>query len=204
VRKIFALAILLFICCGGGGQEEAQAVPSPEAPVTGEKSVLMVIAPKDFRDEEFKEPYDIFSKAGLSITVASTDTASARGMLGMVVKPDMTLEQVDADDYDALVIVGGRGCEALWDNTTLHAIVRSFDDSQKTIGAICIAPVVLARAGVLKDKKATVYPSVMNEVCDCGAEYTKSDIEIAGNIITCSGPESATAFGTTILRTLSQ
>lgn len=202
MKKIFTLAILLTICCGGG--EEQTQVVSPEKPIQIDKSVLMVIAPKDFRDEEFKEPYDLFTNSGIKVIVASIDTVPAKGMLGMTVKPDILIDQVKPDSFDALIIIGGTGCQVLWDNTTLHKIVQNFNDTKKTIAAICIAPVVLARAGILKNIKATVYPTSKKDIEKCGASYTGSDVEISGNIITGSNPKASTDFATTILNALKQ
>jgi len=164
----------------------------------------MVIAPKDFRDEEFKEPYDLFTNSGIKVIVASTDTVPAKGMLGMTVTPDILLDQVIPDSFDALVIVGGTGCKILWDNTTLHKIVQNFNDTKKTIAAICIAPVVLARAGILKDIKATVYPTAKDNIEKYDADYTDADVEVSGNIITGSNPKASKDFATTILNILKQ
>jgi hypothetical protein len=69
MRKVFVVAVLLVLCCGGG--EEQTQVVSPEKPIQIDKSVLMVIAPKNFRDEEFKEPYDLFTNSGIKVIVAS-------------------------------------------------------------------------------------------------------------------------------------
>jgi len=201
MKKVLVLAFLLCLYCGGG--EQTQVPSDVEMPQIAQ-SVLMIIAPKDFRDEEFKEPYDLFTKSGIKVTVASTDTQPARGMLGMTVKPEITLEQVVPDSFDVLVVVGGTGSEVLWDNTTLHTIVHDFNDAKKTIGAICIAPVVLAHAGILKDAKVTAYPAVKDEIGLCGATYTGTDVEVYGNIITCSGPKAAKDFAETILNRLSQ
>jgi len=201
MKKVLVLAFLLCLYCGGG--EQTQAPTDTEMPQIT-KSVLMIIAPKDFRDEEFKEPYDLFTKSGIKVTIASTDMQPAQGMLGMTVKPDIILEQVIPDSFDVLVVVGGTGCETLWDNTVLHKIVQHFNDEKKTIAAICIAPVVLAHAGILKDTKATAYPAVKDEIGLCGATYTGTDVEVCGNIITCSGPTAAKDFAETILNTLSQ
>ncbi len=202
MKRILVLALLLTICFGGG--EEQTQVVSPEKPTQIDKSVLMVIAPKDFRDEEFKEPYDLFTNSGIKVIVASTDTVPAKGMLGMTVTPDILLDQVIPDSFDALVIVGGTGCKILWDNTTLHKIVQNFNDTKKTIAAICIAPVVLARAGILKDIKATVYPTAKDNIEKYDADYTDADVEVSGNIITGSNPKASKDFATTILNTLKQ
>ena len=166
--------------------------------------MLIVIAHEDFRDEEFKEPYDLFMKSGIEVVVASTDTAPAKGMLGMTVKPDITLEQVNTDDFDGLVVVGGSGCEQLWDNEMLHNIVRRFNTDNKMIAAICLAPVILGRAGVLEGKVVTAYPTARDEVGKCCAQCTDADIEVSGNVITCSGPKAAADFATAILSVVKQ
>jgi protease I len=203
MRKVFVVAVLLVLCCGGG-EEQTQTIPPGKKPIQIAKSVLMVVAPKDFRDEEFKEPYDLFTNSGIKVIVASTDTVPAKGMLGMTVTPDILLDQVIPDSFDALVIVGGTGCKILWDNTTLHKIVQNFNETKRTIAAICIAPVVLARAGILKDIKATVYPTVKEHIEKYGADYTDADVEVSGNIITGSNPKASEDFATTILNTLKQ
>jgi len=203
VRVSSVFGILLFLCCGGGGEQPQKSVQKEDLAAIS-KSILMVIAPKDFRDEEFKVPYDLFRGSGFKVVVASTDTAPAKGMLGMTVKPDITLERVDTDNFDGVVVVGGSGCQVLWDNATLHEIVRGFNAQKKMIAAICIAPVVLARAGILVDKTITVYPAVRDEVGKYCARSTDADVEISGNVITCSGPKAAANFARSIITVMNQ
>jgi protease I len=202
MKKFFILGIILIIFCGGKGEKPIKN-KGPEIQAIGsiKKSILIVIAHKDFRDEEFKEPYELMRKAGFKVVIASTDTTPAKGMLGMVVKPDMLISEVNPDSFDAVIISGGVGCKTLWDNTELHKIVQNHNQNHKIIGAICIAPVVLARAGVLQGKKATVYPGVADEIKLC-AEYTGSDVEQSENIITASGPDAAKKFAQTILEAI--
>jgi protease I len=192
---------LSMMFCGGGQTDEQTNITNQETPEIA-KSVLMIIAPANFRDEEFKEPYTLLTEVGVSITVASTDTVAATGMLGMVVKPDIILDQVNVDSFDAVVVIGGSGCTKLYDNTVLHKILQQFNDQGKTIGAICLAPVILARAGILADKKATVYSSAKDDISKCGAQYTSHDVETDGTIITASGPQAANDFARTILKAL--
>lgn len=75
---------------------------------------------------------------------------------------------------------------------------------KKIVGAICIAPVTLARAGLLKNKKVTTYSSTINDIKSAGAKYTGNDVERDGNIITASGPAAAQKFGEAIVKALSQ
>lgn len=192
----------IFLCCGGG-KEQRTVVPKSEERVSEvSKSVLIVIAPKDFRDEEFKEPYELLTNSRIKTVIASTDTAPAKGMLDMTVKPQTLLELVEPDSFDAIVLVGGVGCRALWDNGILHKIIINFAEKKKIIGAICIAPVILARAGVLKDKRATVYPDVAEEIKPLCADYTGAELEVSDNIITAKGPQVAKDFAKAILEAL--
>lgn len=198
MKKMLVVGILLAICCGGGGEKPTEISSQPQE-VTIAKSILMVIAPKDFRDEEFKEPYDLFTRSGIEVVIASTDTTPAKGMLGMIVIPDIVFEKVNTDEFDALVVVGGTGCAQLWDNEILHKIVQKFNAQGKTVAAICIAPMVLARAGVLVDRIVTAHASVRDAIGKLCARCTDSNIEVSGNVITCSGPNAAPDFAKSIM-----
>lgn len=204
IHKILMYPFLFLMFCSGGKEQKVAVQKSESNVISSVKSVLIVIGPQDFRDEEFKEPYDLLTNSGIKVVIASTDTSPAKGMLGTVVKPQMILSQVHPDSFKALIIVGGTGCRVLWDDTLLHKIVQHFEQEQKTIAAICIAPVVLARAGVLKYKKATVYPGVGDEIKPHCAEYTAKDVEISANIITAAGPQAAKEFAKAILEAISK
>ncbi len=164
--------------------------------------VLFVIAPENFRDEEYKIPETILSKKGILVLTASTTTKNVTGMLGMVVKPDLQLESAKEISFDALFLVGGSGAKVLWDNEYLHNLVRDFYKKKKLIGAICLAPVILARAGILRGKKATVYESAIKELKDKDAFYSKNSIEQDGLILTGNGPAVANLFGQTFAKIL--
>ena len=202
MNRVLSLSVLLFIACGGGGEEKS--VPQGEKDATIARSMLMVIAHEGFSDEEFKNLSELFTRSGIAVSVASTDTTTATGMAGMTVAPDITFEEVNSEDYDGLVVVGGDGCEALWGNETLHKIVRHFNADKKTIAAMCLAPLVLANAGILKEHTVTAFPTVRDEIGKSCARCTDSDIEVSGNIITCSTPRAAAAVADTVLRFLNQ
>lgn len=197
MRQCIACMLFILLTCGTG-EEQSKVDEIPQIA----KSMLMVIAHEDFRDDEFTTSHGLFKKAGIAITVASTDTTPAHGSLGMTVKPDIVFEDVVPDEYDAIVVIGGTGCEKLWDNKELHSIVTAFHSESKTIAAICLAPVVLGRAGILKDINATVYPTAQDDIGMCGGVYTGADVEVCSNIITCSGPQAAKEFAKTVLNTL--
>ncbi len=167
--------------------------------------VLMVIAEKTFRDEEFAEPKKIIALAGHKVTVASSSSSNAIGKLGMIVKPDTTISAVVPSDYDAVVIAGGPGTPAyLWSNRPLLKAVKTICDKGGIVAAICLAPVVLAKAGLLRGKKCTVFPTAdsLREMEIGGALLQRSHVVIDGKLVTADGPSAATAFGEAVLKLL--
>ncbi len=168
------------------------------------KKVVFVIALKDFRDEELKIPLDFLRSKNVSVEVASSDTSEAIGMLGMRFKPSLTINEINVKNFDGLIIVGGMGIMKLWSDTVLHRIVREFYENKKAIGAICLAPVVLARANILKGVKATVYPSGREELTRNKAICSKADVQVSGLIVTASGPPAAKKFAEAFFRQLTK
>ena len=168
------------------------------------KKVLMVIAHQRFRDEELLHTRDVLVKKGAKVVVASTSMAPASGMLGARVKPDALLGRVKAEDYDALVFVGGAGAEVYFNDDRALELARSAHSQGKVVAAICIAPSILALAGLLNGKRATVwngakYTAILR---DRGARYTAEPVTVDGNIITASGPQAARRFGEAIAKAL--
>ncbi|MGQ9631295.1 MAG: DJ-1/PfpI family protein [bacterium] len=168
------------------------------------KKILMIIARNGFRDEEYQIPREILEGEGASITVASSSLNPAKGMLGSVVKPDIPIDDVDAADYDALIFVGGVGASEYWESERAHSIAKEALDSGKVVCAICIAPVTLAKAGILKGRRATVWWSEGGRLKSLGAIYTGRPVERDGKIITANGPGAAGEFAEAITKALSE
>ncbi len=171
--------------------------------VKGKKAV-MIIASNNFRDEELLRPKEVLEKNGVTVTVASSSLQESTGMLGAKVKPDILFTDIHVTNYDTVIFVGGSGANEYWDNPTAHKIANDANNAKKIVGAICIAPVTLAKAGLLKNKKATTYSSTVADIKSAGANYTGADVERDGNIITASGPAAAQKFGEAIIKALSQ
>jgi len=181
--------------CGSNEKAETQKkAPVMQRPLEG-KRVVMIIAQKDFRDEELLEPEDMLTQQGAIVTVASTTLDPVLGMQGAEVHPDMLVSDIKPEEWDAVVFVGGVGASQYWDDSTAHAIAECAVETEKVLGAICIAPVTLANAGLLRGKKATCWESEANKLKAKGAEYTGADVEKDGKIVTASGPKAAIAFG---------
>ncbi len=162
------------------------------------KKVLAVIAPRSFRDEELFDPKAVLEARGAKVTVASTTTESAKGMLGGYAQPDRTIEEVKADDYDAVFVVGGMGSpQYLWQNSKLHDILRDTYGKGKPVAGICLSGAVHANAGILEGKRATVYRTddSVAAMRAGGANYTGGALEVDGNVVTAEGPAVARKFG---------
>ncbi|MDI6839281.1 MAG: DJ-1/PfpI family protein [bacterium] len=168
------------------------------------KNILMVIAHNNFRDDEYQIPREFFEDLGAKLVVASSDTTPAIGMFKLKVKPDILLTQVTIADFDALVFVGGSGITEYWDSKEVHTLVDIAFKSNKVVGAICIAPIILARAGILKGKKATVWESVETKRIfnEEGVKYTRLPVVTSGNIVTANGPQAAKLFTESIVNLL--
>lgn len=162
------------------------------------KRIVMVIAPDQFRDEELHVPRDLFRKEGWHVDTVSTQAGAATGMLGATENIQLTLEDIVAENYDAAIVVGGMGSMAyLWPNTQLHDLLKTVARTGKIVGAICISGAVLANAGLLRGKKATVWetPETLEALQLGGAQYTGEACTTDGNIVTANGPEAAEVFG---------
>ena len=175
---------------------------TPELPNLEGKRVAMVIAHRDFRDEELLKPKTLLEKAGARVTVASSSLEPATGVLGAKVTPDVLLKDVDAGDYEAVVFIGGPGAKEYWDDRTAHALARAGVEQGKVVAAICIAPVTLANAGLLDGKRATVWKTESGRLRAQGADYTGAEVEVDGRLITSNGPEAAEDFGKAIAEAL--
>ncbi len=176
--------------------------------------VVMVIAPENFRDEEYTEPRKILEEAGARIVVAA-DVIPAqtekgervlpecRGMLGLKVRPEVTLAEAlgaaqTGGMMDAVIFVGGPGSAKYVENAKALELARVAKMRRKIVAAICLAPAILAKAGLLKDRKATVWKGEKDTLEEAGAGYTTESVVVDGRIVTADGPQSAKKFGETI------
>jgi len=167
------------------------------------KKVLMIIAPENFRDEELFTTRSELEKAGIEVKVASTTKETVRGMLGGRITPDLTLDEVRVEDWDAIVFVGGVGCQVYFEDETALSLARQAAQQGKKVCAICIAPVILANAGILENRKATVWDGRFKEMLEeKGAKFVDRDVVVDGNFITANGPNAAAKFGKTIAKEL--
>jgi protease I len=164
-------------------------------------SILIVIAPEKYKEEEFFDLKDELGKASIKVTVANSTGRPSISKYGKIVKVQKCLKDVDVKDYDGIVFVGGSGASIYFDDEIVLDLTRKFFEAGKIVGAICIAPTILAKAGVLKGKRATAYMT-QKEIIEAVGIYTNNKVEQDGNIITCKWPTAVREFTKRIIETL--
>ncbi|MGV8151338.1 MAG: DJ-1/PfpI family protein [Candidatus Woesearchaeota archaeon] len=173
-------------------------------------NVLMIVAQENFRDEEYEIPHDYFKNNGFQIDTASIKSGLCIGKFGLRIIANKSLEDINTSDYDAIVYIGGPGTPVLRANTHSIRIAKDAFDKNKLLAAICWAPTILAKAGILKNRKATVWQGNDSEfkmltseyLEKMGAYYTGENVTKDVNIITADGPESAREFSEMIVSLL--
>ena len=171
------------------------------------KKVAMIIAFTDFKDEEYFVPKEVLEKAGVEITTVSNSKGTTQGISGGQATVNISLDELRIADYDGIVFIGGPGCLKNLDNRTSYQVAQEVIRQDRVLAAICISPVILAKAGVLKDKKATVWSSALDKgpiktLQENGAIYQEEDVVIDNKIITANGPTAAEKFGQAIVNAL--
>ena len=121
------------------------------------KSVLILIAPSGYQDVEFDGTRKGLIDAGFQIVLGSIEAGQCTGKFGGTEQATIAFRDVKVSDYDSIAFIGGPGASELWQNEDAKRIARDAVAARMKLGAICIAPKILAAAGVLKGRKATVW-----------------------------------------------
>ncbi len=167
----------------------------------------LVIAFKNFQDEEFFHTQTELLKAGIEVIPVSNRSGLAQGSEGGEVEITHSIADLDLADYEMLVLIGGRGALKYLDNSAVYQLLREAIRQKKIIGAICITPLILARARILEGKKATVWSSSLSqqsvrELESLGVHYLQEPVVEDGSLITANGPSAARLFGQRLARVL--
>lgn len=169
---------------------------------------VLMIAADGFETVELFEPRKALEAAGATVTLASMKTDPIQGMKGDIEKaetatPDVTLEEVDVDDYDALVLPGGvSNPDKLRTEARAVEIVQDFMDDEKIVAAICHAPWLLAEADVIEGRRVTGFESIRTDLENAGADVVNEEVVIDENLITSRCPDDIPAFNEAIIAAL--
>lgn len=146
---------------------------------------------------------DLLVRAGIEVVSAGLDAGPVKASRGVVLVPDMTLDEALKRNFDMVVLPGGLpGAEYLDKDPRIKALLQKTAQAGKITAAICAAPRVLANAGLLQGKKATSYPGHLDKMDLPDVTYVEDSVVCDGNVITSRGPGTAMDFALTLIEKL--
>ena len=164
------------------------------------KQVLVTLAP-GFEEIEAVTVIDVLRRSGARVSIAGTIDGLIEGSRGVKVAPDGYLNNMNTDDLDLLVLPGGQpGTDNLKNDPRITALLKKMADKKKLIGAICAAPIILEKNGLLQNRKRTSHPSVKEVLT--GNLYLEESVVVDQNIITSRGPGTAMEFALKLVELL--
>lgn len=162
---------------------------------------VVVALAEGFEEIEAVAVVDVMRRAGLKVDIAGIGGEYIEGANAMVLKSDLDIATVLADDYDMIVLPGGfGGTDVLANDERVQTLLKAMNVEGKLIGAICAAPLALQKAGILEGD-FTCYPSVEQNIQNSNYTDAKA-VVISGNVITSRGPGTAICFGLEIVKKL--
>ena len=173
-------------------------------------SKVLIIATDGFEQSELFKPREALLDAGAKVTLASIGIDPIQGMehdteKASTITPDLTLAEVDAADYDALVIPGGTtNPDKMRMEPDALRIVRDFVSAGKTVAAICHGPWLLAEADVLEGRTLTSWPSIRTDLANAGANVVDEQVSVDGNLVTSRKPDDIPAFTEALIRKIEE
>lgn len=162
----------------------------------------LIISADNFEDTELLVPYYRLKEEGVSVDLASMKKGSIKGKHGYEVEANKALKEINPDDYDILVLPGGKAPETVRKDKNAIEIAKHFFQRNKPVAAICHGPQTLITAGLLKGRHATCYKSVAPEMKEAGALYEDKEVVVDGNLVTSRQPSDLPAFMREMLKML--
>jgi len=168
---------------------------------------VLILATDGFEQSELIEPKRILEAAGIETVVASPKAGVIKGWnhtdWGESVKVDATLDEVEAEDFDALLLPGGQmNPDKLRMEERAIELVEDFDDADKPIAAICHGPWLLVEADIIDGRTVTGWPSIRTDLANAGADVVDQEVAIDGNLITSRKPDDIPAFSEALIAAL--
>jgi protease I len=162
-------------------------------------SRILIVATDGFEEWELFGPRKILQDRGAEVVLASLAReeiqATVHDKPGKTIRPDLTVDDVNVDDFDALILPGGvRNPDQLRLHGNVIALVRLFAEQEKPIGAICHGPWLLVEAELLRDRTATSWPSIRTDLRNAGAIVVDEAAVTDGKIVTSRNPDDVEAF----------
>ena len=156
------------------------------------KKLLAVVA-DGFEETELIAVVDCMRRLGVNVTIAGLTAIELKGTHNITLSADALLDDLKPEDFDGIFLPGGLpGATTLYDSAAVGCWVDEMNRAGKIVSAICAAPIVLAKAGLLEKRRFTMYPGFDQYLN--GAEYSSHPAECDGNIVTGKGPGAVYAF----------
>ena len=160
---------------------------------------ILIMATNRFEESELFGPRERLMELGATVKLASLDLdeimATVHDEPGKRIKPDLTIGDARAADFDALVLPGGVGNpDQLRTSEDAIGLIREFANAGKPVAAICHGPWLLVEADLLRGRKATSWKSIRTDLRNAGAEVVDEEVVIDDNIITSRKPDDVPAF----------
>jgi protease I len=151
---------------------------------------VVLLTGEGFQDAEAYMPLGYLTNRGVEVTVAGVEKTEVKSYNSdFTIKIQKPVASLSVEDYDALVLPGGKAPAKLRENDAVVSFVKAFYDSGKPVAAICHAPQILIKAGIMEGKTATSYKSVKEEMIEAGVNYVDDAPVIDGNLITARIPK---------------
>ncbi len=163
------------------------------------KTVLVPLF-EGFEEIEAITIIDVLRRADIEVVTASLETKTVIGAHAIAIIADTLLDQVNSSEFDAIVLAGGAGTFRMREDPRITKMLIAHAKADKLIGAICAAPTVLSKAGLLKGKRATSFPSVQDQL-EVG-EYLIIPVVVDGFVVTSRGAGTAMAFALKLVEIL--
>ena len=167
-------------------------------------SRVLIVATDGFEEWELFGPREMMQLRGAEVWLASLNLDPIQATIhddpGRTIRPDLTVDEASADDFDALILPGGvRNPDQLRTHANVIELIRTFDRQGKPIGAICHGPSLLVEADLLRGRTATAWPSIRTDLRNAGATVVEEAAVTDGNIITSRNPDDVEAFTNAII-----
>jgi protease I len=163
------------------------------------KRIAFLVAPEGTEQVELTEPWEAVSNEGASAELVSTEAGEVQAFnhldKGDTFKVDRTVDDVSAEDYDALVLPGGvANPDFLRTDETAVSFVRGFFEQGKPVGVICHGPWTLVEADVVRGRKLTSWPSVATDIRNAGGKWVDEEVVVDEGLVSSRKPDDLPAF----------
>ena len=164
------------------------------------KKVAIILA-EGFEEVEAVAPIDVLRRGGVEVVIAGLSKEPVASARNVRIVPDVTVDELNPDELDMVILPGGAGgVERLKQDPRVEKLVKAMEQKGKYISAICSAPTALAKFGILEGKRATVYPTLVEEIKP--AIFEDKPVVEDQRVITSQGPGTALEFGLKLLEKL--